>query len=170
MSEDFPLVLVQVTLVNRAAPPNGIGVRAIEGELVLSKDGEALYRATYDWYRQANSSINSNQEGKPDRIVFDSVSQLAPFDLSGGTTWSREILLIPRDTWSRLSWEIFVQRISERCPAKENCTIEFHLSARLDNGSMLREKCIFNVGTHFAAHIQGLQRNYFSTPVCRGTF
>ena len=44
---DFPLLMVQPTLANRAAPPNGVGVRSIEGDLVLSRAGRTLFRSEY---------------------------------------------------------------------------------------------------------------------------
>src|SRR5215472_2773244 len=98
--DDFPLILVQPTISNRAPPPNSVGVRAIEGDLAFLRAGRTLFRANYNWYRWTTSSIAYDDEAKVDRLVFENAVQTAPFDLAGGGSWSKEVLLIPRDTWA----------------------------------------------------------------------
>jgi hypothetical protein len=80
---NFPLLVVQPTLANRAAPPNGIGVRSIEGELVLSRAGRTLFRSEYIWYRMTSSVAVPDSENKADRLVFESAVQTAPLRFAG---------------------------------------------------------------------------------------
>jgi hypothetical protein len=164
---DFPLVIVQPTLANRAAPPNGVGVRGIEGDLAFSRAGQTLFRTSYLWYRATASSTTPDSATKVDRISFESAVQTAPFDLPGGSTWSRELLLVPRQTWGAMSWDPLVGQIVQNCLQQpELCMGEFTIRVRLDNGQSLTELCNFHLDEHVIAHLQGVERRYFSSPVC----
>ena len=78
---DFPLLMG-----HRAAPPNGADIRSIEGELVLSRAGDTLFRSEYVWYRMTSSSSAPDVVNKVDRLVFETAAQVAPFDLPDGGT------------------------------------------------------------------------------------
>jgi hypothetical protein len=164
---NFPLVLVQTTLANRAAPPNGIGVRSIESEIVFTQAGRTLFRSTYFWYRITNSSATFNNDTKVDRLVFSSADQVSPFDLAGGTTWSREILFIPRKTWSATNWNKLDTEIIGKC-SRFTCQGELILRVRFDNDLMLTQPCRFRVDEHMLAHFKGEDRQYFTSPLCEG--
>jgi hypothetical protein len=161
---DFPLLIVQPTLANRAAPPNGVGVRSIEGDLVFSQAGRTLFRSSYVWHRMTGSSVTLDSESKLDGLIFESAVQTTPFDLAGGGTWSREILLIPRETWAAVNWAVFAEKVSESCA--QQCQGELSVRVRLDNGASLTELCTFLVDEHILAHIHGKERRYFTSPVC----
>jgi len=161
---DFPLLMVQPTLANRAAPPNGVGIRSIEGDLVLSRAGHTLFRSEYVWYRMTSSFSAPDQVNKVDRLVFDSAVQVAPFDLPGGGTWSRELLLIPRETWAAVSWGAFDEQVSQGC--SQQCQGELSIRVRLDNGASLTEPCSFSIDKHVLAHLRGSERRYFTSPAC----
>jgi hypothetical protein len=104
---------------------------------------------------------------KVDRITFESAVQAAPFDLPGGSTWSRELLLIPRQTWGAVSWDSLVGQIVQDCLQQpELCMEEFTIRVRLDDGQLLTERCNFRLDEHVIAHLQGVERRYFSSPVC----
>ncbi len=163
---DFPLLIVQPALANRAPPPNGIGVRAIEGDLVFSRQGRILFSSPYVWYRTTTSSIGQDGAGKADRLVFDSAAQTAPFDLPGGGTWSREVLLIPRQSWEAVSWKNFDEQVTRNCPQPMLCQGEFTLRVRFDNGVQLTEPCSFPIDEHMLAHLKGVERRYFTSPGC----
>jgi hypothetical protein len=161
---DFPLLMVQPTLANRAAPPNGVGVRSIEGDLVLSRAGHTLFRSEYIWYRMTSSSSEPDDANKVDRLIFESAAQIAPFDLPGGGTWSHELLLIPRETWAAVSWAAFDERVSQGC--SQHCQGELTLRVRLDHNASLTAVCSFSVDEHMLAHLRGAERRYFTAPVC----
>lgn len=163
---DFPLLIVQPALANRAAPPNGIIVRAIEGELVLSREGRTLFRSSYVWYRTTASSVALDDATKLDKLVFESAAQTAPFDLPGGGTWSREVLLIPRQTWTAVSWKTLDNQVRQNCPQPMLCAGEFSLRVRLDSGLSMTEVCNFSLDEHVLAHLRGMERRYFTSPVC----
>jgi hypothetical protein len=105
---NFPLLLIQPALGNRAPPPNGVGVRAIESNFRLSLRGKTLFQSPYVWYRFTESSAALDNGATADHIVFQSASIAAPFDLPGGATWSREVLLIPKETRAALNWDTIV--------------------------------------------------------------
>jgi len=161
---NFPLLVVQPTLANRAAPPNGIGVRSIEGELVLSRAGRTLFRSEYIWYRMTSSVAVPDSENKADRLVFESAVQTAPFDLPGGGTWSRELLLVPRETWAAASWAALDEQVSQGC--SQQCQGELSVRVRFDNGTSLTEPCTFSVDEHVLAHLHGHERRFFTSPEC----
>jgi hypothetical protein len=163
---DFPLLLLQPTLANRAPPPNGVVVRAIEADLLLSRQGRTLFRSPYIWFRLTTSSATADNETKLDRMVFESTAQTAPFDLAGGGTWSREVLLIPRQTWSEISWKTLSERLNQDCPQPLLCQGELTLRVRLDSGVSLTDTCSFPIDQHVLAHIRGVERRYFTTPMC----
>jgi hypothetical protein len=161
---DFPLLMVQPTLANRAAPPNGVGIRSIEGDLVLSSAGRTLFRSEYIWYRMTSSFSEPDDANKADRLIFESAAQIAPFDLPGGGTWSHELLLIPRETWAAVSWAAFDERVSQGC--SQHCQGELTLRVRLDNGTLLTEPCTFSIDKNVLAHLRGTERRYFTSPEC----
>ncbi|MEI9986546.1 MAG: hypothetical protein WDN69_27265 [Aliidongia sp.] len=139
---DFPLLDLQITLANRAAPPNSVGVRAVESDLVFSKHGKTLFRSPYMWYRTAESSSAPDPVTGTDRLSFERVAQTAPFDLAGGSTWSREVLLIPRQSWAAVDWHSFDEAVGKTCPTPsplqaELCQGDLTLRVRLDNGVSL---------------------------------
>ena len=163
---DFPLLMLQPTLSNRAAAPNGIVVRAIEADLILSQQGRTVFRSSYTWYRLTTSSVTEDTKTKLDRLVFESTTQTAPFDLLGGDTWSREVLMIPRQTWSEVSWKALSDHVHESCPQPFACQGEVTLRIRLDSGVSLTDVCHFKIDEHVLAHFRGIERRYFTTPVC----
>lgn len=167
LAAEFPLLLVQPALANRAPPPNGIGVRGMEGDLTILRQGRTLFRASHVWYRTTASSAAPDADTGRDRLVFESAAQTGPFDLPGGTTWSREVLLVPRDTWAAASWPALADRVAAECGAPTSCVGEFTLRVRLDNGVSLTEQCGFAVDEHVRAHLAGRARRYFTTPQCR---
>jgi hypothetical protein len=163
---DFPLVIMQPTIANRAAPPNGVGVRSIDGDLVFSLAGHTLFRSNYTWYRTTASSVTLDAETKLDRLVFESAVQTAPFDLPGGGTWSREVLLIPRQTWAAASWKTLDQQVSQNCSQQQLCQGELSIRVRLDDGASLTNLCTFYTDEHVLAHLRGIERRYFTSPAC----
>jgi hypothetical protein len=160
---------VQTTLANRAAPPNSIGARSIESDIVFLQSGQTLFRSTYFWYRITTSSATLDNEAKVDRLVFNSAEQTAPFDLPGGNTWSREVLLIPRLTWAAASWDKLDNEIIQKCNRQSPCQGALLLHVRFDNGITLTQSCYFAITDHMIAHLQGKERRYFSTPSCEAT-
>lgn len=165
--QEFPLLIVQPALANRAPPPNGVGVRSIEGDLSVSRQGKSLFRSSYAWYRLTASDIGFDAESGSDRIAFASAAQVSPFDLPGGSIWSREVLLIPRQTWAAVSWGTFETQLRQNCSEAAPCQGEFTLRVRLDTGVSLTEVCSFVVEEHVLEHIQGKGRRYFTSPQCR---
>jgi hypothetical protein len=163
---NFPLILVQITLANRGAPPNGIGVRAIEGRLVLLQDVQNFFDSKYNWYQLTKSSATRNNETDIDTLVFDSTDQVAPFDLSGGNSWSREVLLIPEVTWAGLGWTTLAEKIDQSCKTPKPCRGQLILNVRFDNDLLLQQTCTFSIDEHFLAHFRGVERRYFTTPRC----
>jgi hypothetical protein len=142
-------------------------VRGIEGDLAFSRAGQTLFRTGYLWYRATASSTTPDSATKVDRLSFESAVQTAPFDLPGGSTWSRELLLVPRQTWGAVSWDPLVGQIVQNCLQQpELCMGEFTIRVRLDNGQSLTELCNFHLDEHVIAHLQGVERRYFSSPVC----
>jgi hypothetical protein len=166
LQNDFPLILVQTTLANRAAPPNSIAVRSIESDMVFFQAGQTLFRSTYFWYRLTTSSSVLDNESKVDRISFSSAEQIAPFDLAGGSTWSKEILFIPRQTWAAASWGKLDNEVLRHCDQQPRCQGNLLLHVRLDNGVTLSQSCNFTVTDHLLAHLQGKERRYFTSPMC----
>jgi len=166
--DDFPLILVQPTISNRAPPPNSVGVRAIEGDLAFLRAGRTLFRANYNWYRWTTSSIAYDDEAKVDRLVFENAVQTAPFDLAGGGSWSKEVLLIPRDTWAAVTWSSLLDPVARDC-SSDRCQVELSLHVRLDNSASLTTVCGFAVDEHILAHLRGGERRYFTSPVRRDT-
>lgn len=161
----FPLLLIQPGLGNRAAPPNGIGVRAIDADLKVSYRGNALFQSSYVWYRFTESTVASDQ-GDTDHLVFQSVSQAAAFDLPGGATWSREVLLVPQKTWAEQNWNTFAHNVTQVCSTLNVCHGQVIVHARLDDGVSLSGTCTFTLGQHFLNHLEGIERRYYSSPVC----
>lgn len=161
----FPLLIVQPTISNRAPPPNSVGVHAIEGDLAFSRAGHTLFRSNYIWHRTTASSAVYDNEAKVDGLVFESAAQTAPFDLPGGGTWSKEVLLIPRDTWAAVSWSAFSEPVTHDCPPHQ-CQGELSLRVRLDNSASLTAVCSFSVDEHMLAQLRGVERRYFTSPVC----
>lgn len=168
---EFPLIIVQPALGNRAQPPNGIGVRGIEAELVLRDGARPLLRSEYVWYRTTESTSQpSPAGGGADLIVFGTAVQAGPFDLPGGTTWSREVLLIPRETRAEVGWTALARGLEETCardPAR--CGGEVTLRVRLDSGAVLATRCAFGIDGHVLAHVRGEYRRFFTSPPCRAT-
>lgn len=161
---DFPLLILPVTLSNRAAPPNGISVRSIDSTFSISRTGRTVFQSDYMWYRLTTSSAEPDHSGNSDRLVFETISPVTPFDIAGGTTWSREILFIPRETWAALSWKKFQDGITRDCT--EACSSALSIRVQLDNGQTLAVVCGFPIDKHVRAHVQGLDRMFFTTPTC----
>lgn len=164
--QDFPLLIAQPALANRAPPPNGVGIRSIEGELVISRQGQTLFRSAYVWFRFTTSDSAFDSENKVDRLEFSSASQVSPFDLPGGGVWSREILFVPRQTWSAAKWDDFADKFVQECSRPGLCLGEFTLRIRLDNGVSLAEACDFTDDGHMSRHLRGEERHYFTSPTC----
>lgn len=165
---DFPLVVVQTTLANRAASPNSIGVRSIESDLIFSNSGQILFRSTYFWYRITTSSATLDKDRKVDKLIFSSAEQVAPFDLAGGSTWSREIMFIPRKTWAAANWDKLADQIIREC-SPLLCQGELQLRVRFDSGITLTQPCRFRIDEHMLAHFKGKGRQYFSSPFCEAS-
>lgn len=166
VSDDFPLLLVQTTLSNRAPPPNSVVVRAIDAEFVLSRQGQTLYRSPFEWYQLTESSASFDTALQADRIVFKSAAQIAPFDLPGGGSWSREVLLIPAETWANVDWRRFADQLEKNCAQPMSCKGELTLRVRLDSGVLLSGLCSIAMDQHVLDHVRGVQRRYFTSPTC----
>ena len=162
---DFPLLIVPLTISNRAAPPNGISVRSIEGALSVLQAGRTIFRSEYVWYRLTTSSAEPDPETKADRLVVETAAPVAPFDVPGGSTWSREVLLIPRESWAAQDWKMFEDNVTRHC--SQECQSGLSIRVRFDNGMSLTAQCSFSIDRHVMAHVRGLERRFFTSPTCR---
>jgi hypothetical protein len=107
-----------------------------------------------------------DNDAKVDRLIFNSAEQTAPFDLAGGSTWSREVLFIPRETWAAAGWEKLDNEIIRKCSPQSPCQGQFLLNVRFDSGITLIQPCSFAITGHVLAHLQGKERHYFGSPIC----
>ena len=164
---EFPLVIMPVTISNRAAPPNGISVRSIDGTLSIFQVGRTVYQSEYTWYRFTTSSSAPDREANADRLVIESASPVAPFDVAGGSTWSREVLMVPRETWAAQSWTKFRDGVIRDC--EQQCRSRLSIRVRFDDGRTLTAQCSFAIDRHIRAHAEGKERSYFTTPTCSST-
>src|SRR5262249_2830278 len=128
--------------------------------------GQTLFRSAYFWYRITETSVTTNSQASTDRLIFATTSQAAPFDLPGGSTWSREVLFIPRETWAVLDWVAFERRIASACSKPNDCQGEVIIRVRLDDGISLGTTCRFALDGHVLAHLRGGERRYYTSPVC----
>jgi len=133
---------------------------------VLSQ-GRTLYRSPYVWYRLTTSSAAPEAATGLDRLVFESATQAGPFDLPGGSTWSREVLLVPQESWAAVAWPALAGQVAQACAPPARCRGEFTLRVRLDTGAVLAGQCAFDIDVHLRAHLGGQMRRFFTTPVCR---
>jgi len=160
---DFPLLIAPVTISNRAAPPNGVGIRSIDATLTISRAGRTVFQSDYAWYRFTASSSVLDGNAKVDRLVVENAVAVAPFDLAGGTTWSREVLLIPRETWLAQGWPKFEEGVHG---CQQGCDAKLTLRTRMENGQSQATQCSFAIDRHMLAHVSGKERRFFTTPTC----
>jgi hypothetical protein len=160
----FPLIVLQATVTNRGVPPYNFVVRSVATELAVSKAGSPLFKSDYVWYRLTSSAAKAGT--LPQQIVFGKSEQASPFGVLGGTTWSHEVLFIPKDLLKARAWDAFERVISQDCAANGSCLGAVRLTVRLDGDKTLTEECSFPIGGHFRNGIRGVEKNFFSTPVC----
>jgi hypothetical protein len=169
---DFPVLLVQPSLGNRAPPPNGIAVRSINATFTVRRGGpqngsETILRADYLWFRLVESNATPTDDQKWIAIVFSSTKQVAPFDLPGGTTWSQEVLFVPRQTLSEQSWKSFLEKLDRKCQTESvPCVGEVAIEVRFADEQSLRTDCKFSVGATQLAFWKGERHRYFAVPEC----
>jgi hypothetical protein len=164
---DFPLVIIQPALSNRAQPPNGIGVREITGELSIKQGTKVLFSLEYFWFRTTESTSQSDPHGGPDTLVFTSAAQSAPFDLTGGSTWSREILFSPIKTFKEKNWQAFSSAMTSNCTAyPTNCSGVVEVRVRLNGSNTLISECVFDIDDKVLSPLQGKGRKYFTSSLC----
>jgi len=167
---DFPLVIAQPTISNRAQPPNGISVREITSKLSIAVGAKALFSLDYFWFRTTESTSEAYPDGSPDTLIFTSAAQPAPFDLPAGSTWSREILFLPINTYRSKDWQAFSNAIIANCtPNPVNCSGFLELSVRFEENTALKTQCAFDISQQVIWHVQGEKRKFFTSPVCHAT-
>ena len=72
-------------------------------------------------------------------------------------------IVIPRQTWTAVSWKTLDNQVRQNCPQPMLCAGEFSLQVRLDSGLSMTEVCNFSLDEHVLAHLRGMERRYFTS-------
>jgi hypothetical protein len=163
---DFPLLLVQPAVSNRAVPPNGTSVRWVRGEFTVAQGDAAVYRADYAWFRTLESDSYLAADGQA-VMRFAGVAQVGPFDLPAGGTWSREMLLVPVETRAARAWPAFLAAIDAACaPPALPCRGSLVVRLRFGTEDTAETRCDFEIGPAQLTNLRGERRRFFTTPGC----
>ena len=165
----FPVLLVPVSLRNRAAPPYTALVTRVGADLVISKGGTPVFSAPYTWFYLTTSDA-IDDDAKVSHLRFRTADQIALTDLPGLVTWSHEVLLIPSQTYAGRSWDALGAAVRGSCDA-DRCQGELRLRVETDDLDPLTTLCRFEVSR--ASHVTGaLLRDpaepqfYYTAPTC----
>jgi hypothetical protein len=163
---DFPLLLVQPAVSNRAAPPNGTSLRWVRGALAVTQGEAEVYRADYAWFRMLESDSFLSPEGQA-VMRFGGVAQVGPFDLPAGGTWSRELLRVPTETRAARAWPAFLAALEAACaPPARPCRGALTLRVRVGSEETAETRCDFEIGLPQLTNLRGERRRFFTTPGC----